>query len=151
MVPRVAPYFVFCFLFATSILIGQTTKKVAEHIVLGECVTHLKIDLPASQVELRTTKSSRILVETSVTLSVSNEHLLDYLAQTGRYNLRPIEDKTNHTLTLTKNQKLSSGVLIVKGKEVREDFVYTIYVPSSKIDLMNVEVQDDGVVGYIGD
>lgn len=149
MISRIAPYLAFCFLFIASILMGQTNKKVAEHIVLGEGITYLKINLPANQVELKTTKGSRILVETTITLSTTNEHLLDYLIQTGRYNLRPIEDKTTHTLTLKKNQQLSNGVLIVKGKEVKEEFIYTIYIPSDQINLMNVETQEDGMVGYI--
>ncbi len=107
MIYKAIPTFLVLILFTTSLLVGQTSKKMAEHIALVECVTKLKIELPQNKVDLRSTKGSRILVETNVSLSLSNEHLLGYLIETGRYNLKTTVDNTNHTMTLSVNTKLN--------------------------------------------
>lgn len=89
----------------------------------------LKIDIEGAEVELKETKGTRILVETSIELSLPNEALLNFVVEQGRYELTKSVDAMSRQLSL--QSKKNKNVIVVRGETCREKVVYTIYVPNT--------------------
>lgn len=89
----------------------------------------IKIDIEGAKVILKETKGTRILVETSIELSLPNNALLNFVVESGRYELTKTVDATSRQLFLS--SKKNKNVIVVKGETCLEKVVYTIYVPSS--------------------
>lgn len=94
-----------------------------------EGVNQVKLDLGSSQVDVRETKGSRVLVEITASANVPNESMMNFLVESGRYELLAETDLSNGTLILSK--KKDNNVIIIKGKECIEELSYVIYIPSS--------------------
>lgn len=108
---------------------SQVGKALHKTITVEEGITQLQLDLVGT-VEVQATKSSRILIEVKVKLEeTTNERLLEYLVNSGRYDFVQRVDKTTGMLTIT--NKKNSNVVMVKGKECKETFEYVIHVPDN--------------------
>jgi len=112
--------FTACFAFAQS-------TDVAHETVNAQGVEQVKFDLGTKDVIIKTTKGSRIIVESRVTISLSNETLLKYLIDSGRYGVESAIDASTGVMTIAR--KRTKNVLIVKGQECEEKFSFTIFLP----------------------
>ena len=78
-------------------------------------------------IEIRETKGSRIIVETVISLESDNAALLDYLANSGRYDILQSVSEAESMITLTSKER--TNVIIIKGKECNEEIKYVVYLP----------------------
>ncbi|MCH2022445.1 MAG: hypothetical protein MK207_08210 [Saprospiraceae bacterium] len=85
------------------------------------------IDIKGDEVEIKETKGTRILVETLVKLSLPNEALLNFVIESGRYQL--IKKYNSSTRELSLKSKKNRNIIIVKGNECQEEIKYKIYIP----------------------
>ena len=115
-------------LFISSLCFSQVSKKTYQTIMTGNAES-IKIDIEGAKVDLKETKGTRILVETSVQLSLPNEALLNFVVESGRYELTKTVDATSRQLSLS--SKKNKNVIVVKGETCKEKIVYTIYVPNT--------------------
>lgn len=105
---------------------GQLAKKTSQTIEIGKAET-LRLDVPNAKILWRTTKGKRIIIETSVELSVPNEALLNFIINNGRYELLcQINERTKQMILSSKRNR---NMLIIKGEECKEQVTYTIFVP----------------------
>jgi hypothetical protein len=107
---------------------GQVTKTLHQTFTL-DAAEKVSINVVAKKVEMKETKGSRILVETKVTISLPNDRLLDFVCNSGRYDLIKIADASTRELTIS--SKKTNDILIIKGEECVEVLEYTIYMPIS--------------------
>jgi hypothetical protein len=115
-------------LFSSS-LFAQATASVNEIISVANIET-INLDLDSDDIEIKETKGSRIIIESHIKLTtVSNNAMLDFLVNSGRYALENKTDATTQTLNITR--KKEKNVLLVKGKECEEIIRYNILVPAS--------------------
>jgi hypothetical protein len=121
--------FAIVFLFTYSICFAQATASTNQTISVGSSAS-LQLDLRSEDIEIKRTKSSRVVVELHVTLSnMTNNALLEYLVKSGRYELITSMDAANRTLTI--KRKVNSNVVLVKGRECTENIHYVVLVPES--------------------
>ena len=85
------------------------------------------LDVPPANVTIKTTKGSRIIVESSIKLSVPNERLLQFLVKANRYQLQPKYKAEDQLLLL--QQKRPESAVVIRGEEVLEKVHYTLYLP----------------------
>lgn len=116
---------IFCALI-TCLCFGQVSKKTFQ-TVIAENTETLRLDIKDATVELKETKGSRLLIETSIKLSVPNEALLNFVISNGRYKLTQTIDASNRELIL--GSKKDKNVILVKGEICAEEVTYVIYVP----------------------
>lgn len=93
----------------------------------AKSATHIDFAVPSHQVAVKTTKGSRIIVESKVKLSTPNERLLKFLVDTKRYELQHAHNTQKQLLTI-KRPKVK-GAVMVKGEEIQETVYYTLYLP----------------------
>ena len=116
------------FLLGLNCSFGQVSKKTHQTIILGNAEA-IKISIKDATVEIKETKGTRILIETSILLSVPNEALLDFVIENGRYELVQIMDEASRELSI--ESKKDNNVIVVKGETCKEHITYTIYVPAN--------------------
>jgi predicted adenine nucleotide alpha hydrolase (AANH) superfamily ATPase len=112
--------------FAFSFSMAQASE-VAHETIMAQGIEQVKFDLGTKNIEVKRTKGSRIIVESSVKISIPNANLLKYLVKSGRYQLETSIDAATSTLTISR--KKNTNVLIVKGKECEEELTYTVLLP----------------------
>jgi hypothetical protein len=116
-----------CFLLSGTAF-GQVSKTLHQTFTL-DGAEKVNVNVVGKNVELKETKGSRILVETKVTISLPNPRLLDFVANSGRYDLLKTVDAGTRELTIA--SKKSNDVIVVKGQECSEVLEYVIYLPES--------------------
>jgi hypothetical protein len=105
---------------------GQMAKKTSQTVEIGKAET-LRLDVPNAKILWRSTQGKRIIIETSVELSVPNEALLNFIINNGRYELLcQINERTKQMVLSSKRNR---NLLIIKGEECKEQVTYTIFVP----------------------
>lgn len=114
----------FAFNFGTA-----QASEVAHETILAQGIEQVKFDLDTKNIEVKRTKGSRIIVESSIKISIPNPTLLKYLVKSNRYQLETSIDAATSTMTIAR--KKNTNVLIVKGKECTEEFKYTIFLPEN--------------------
>lgn len=129
-----------------TIVYGQLTKTLGSTIQVISDTKTLEVNILNSDVVLKTTKSSRIIVETEVKTTLNNPKILDYLCITGRYDLKIINDKTTNSIIISAPN--NHEALIIKGKEMEEHVIYTLHVPKK---LLNDIVLPDNVELLVAD
>ena len=127
------------FLLTFSLSFGQASN-VSQEMLNTEGATELILDLGTADITIKSTKGSRIIIESLITIATPNEKMLSYLISAGRYKLEVSHDPTLGTLTITPKGNLN--VLLVKGEECTETFSYTVFVPET----MNMTSTDTTVV-----
>lgn len=122
--------FILLFFTVFSAAFGQTSQTLQESYTIEADITQLVLDLGDGQVEIRNTAASRVSVETIVQVSnLSNERMLSFLIEQGRYTLTTEKDNSRGKMTIGHNK--TRNVLIVKGEQCHETLTYIVYVPSS--------------------
>lgn len=106
----------------------QVSKTLHQTFTL-DAAEKVNVNVVAKKIEMKETKGSRILVETKVTISLPNDRLLDFVCNSGRYDLTKTMDATTRELTIS--SKKTNDVIVVKGEECVEVLEYTIYMPAS--------------------
>lgn len=107
---------------------AQVSKTIHQTFTL-DAAEQVNINVVGKKVEMKETKGSRILVETKITISLPNDRLLDFVCNSGRYDL--IKTLNASTRELTISSKKSNDVIMIKGEECQEVLEYTIYIPTS--------------------
>ncbi len=107
---------------------SQVTKTLHQTFTL-DAAEKVNINVVAKKIDLKETKGSRILIETKITISLPNARLLDFVSNSGRYDLVKTVDATTRELTIT--SKKTNDVIVVKGEECHEILEYTIYMPET--------------------
>lgn len=116
----------FC-LFVTCLCFGQIKKKAYETIVTDN-VEVVRVNIQGASVIFKETKGTRILVETSIKLSVPNPALLSFVIERGRYKLMQTRESSTRELIL--EAKKNKNAILVKGELCAEEVAYTIYIPT---------------------
>ncbi len=111
-------------------------KQTLHRTFVADDVTQLQLNLGSSNIEIRETKGSRVVVEMTVAADVPNEAMMNFLVEQKRYELEQELNLQSGTLTLSSKKNLN--VLMVKGKECVESVSYVIYLPT-KIKHAGVE------------
>lgn len=114
---------------AFSVSFAQATASTNQMINSGT-ISSLELDLRSENIEIKSTKGSRIIIESHVTLeNMNNNNMLEYLIKAGRYELITSIDASSKTLTI--QRKINSNVILVKGQECTEKLRYVVLVPAS--------------------
>lgn len=108
---------------------GQASKNVHQLFAMKEGIEKLNISLPPSDIQIKKVKGSRIRVEVTIKLETPNLNLLEYMINQGRYQL--VQETNSLETELTIKLKENKNIIIIKGKECKENLSYTIYVPES--------------------
>lgn len=87
----------------------------------------IQLDVPSDAIVIKTTKGSRIIVESNVRLSTPNENLMQFLVKTKRYELTHEYNAERKLLTLKRPRPESA--VVYQGEEVEEYIKYTLYLP----------------------
>jgi len=116
-------------LFLSCGLFAQATGSSNEVITVSN-ITTVNLDLESDNIEIKETKGSRVIIESHITLeSINNMTLLDFLINSGRYDLENRVDAVTHSLTITR--KKTKNVLLVKGEDCKESIRYVILIPET--------------------
>lgn len=104
-------------------------KQTLHRTFVLDNVSQVKLNLNTTNVEYRETKGSRVLVEMTISAEVPNETMMNFLIENGRYELITENDATTSTLVLTAPKP--ANVIIIKGKECKEEISYVVYLPAA--------------------
>jgi ethanolamine utilization protein EutA (predicted chaperonin) len=113
-----------CFDFCAA----QVSKKTYQTIIAGNAES-VRVNIEGAEVQLKETKGTRILVETLIQLSVPNEALLDFVVESGRYELTQTMDQSTRELAI--ESKKDKNVIVVKGEQCEEHITYVVYIPTT--------------------
>lgn len=111
----------------SSSCLAQASKKIVQLHQLPNHIVNLHLQLPSNKIKLIKTKSSRVSVETTIHLDAGSPPLLDYLINSGRYDLEATMDANQSSMALFLPK--SSKSIIIKGALCEENISYTIHVP----------------------
>jgi len=120
-------YNLLMFLTTWSIAQSELTTTTQAHLIYAADIEKFHLEIDANLVELKSTKSKRIIIEQKIATSISNEKILQYIIKQRRYDITKIVDRTTNTV-IVQAPKLSN-TLIIKGELIIEAFHYIIYVP----------------------
>lgn len=123
---------ILCFLlvfFCAQVAVDAQVDKVIHQTFEVGAAKKINITVTGERVDIRPTKGSRVLVETTVELSNANARLLDYIVNNGRYDLVSTQNQTNNELELSSIK--TRNVIMIRGKECKEKISYVIYIPES--------------------
>jgi hypothetical protein len=115
-------------LFAVSNSYSQATLKFNQTFASQDAIK-INMDVDSDNIQIKTIKGSRIVVETLIKISSSNTRLLEFIADGGRYNLDKSFDSRKSELNLI--SKKNKDIIRIKGETITEEFVYVIYVPET--------------------
>ena len=104
------------------------SKRILHQTLAVEEAQRLVINLFAQEIDIKETKGSRIFVEIHISLHTPNERLLDYMINSGRYQVIQ-KTKGQPPVSYLESPK-TNQILLVKGEEVLEELRYVIFVPS---------------------
>ena len=121
-------------------LCAQSTKTIHQTFTLDES-NNVDINVVGKNIEIRETKGSRVLVEITIQISDPNERLLDFLVNSGRYNLDKTVESSQGKLKIA--SKRTNNVVMIKGKECYEQISYIFYVPNSIKYVNNSTTEED--------
>lgn len=121
-------YTAIAFLLVIANSYAQATLKFNQTFASMNAVKVL-MDVESEHIQVKTIKGTRIVVETLIKISSPNNRLLEFIAESGRYDLEKKFDDNQHHLTLI--SKKNKDVITIKGKEISEEFTYIIYVPEA--------------------
>lgn len=107
---------------------SQVSKTLHQTFTL-DAAEKVNINVVAKKIEMKETKGSRILVETKVNISLPNDRLLDFICNSGRYDLIKTVDASTRELTIS--SKKTNDIIVVRGEECLETLEYVIYMPAS--------------------
>ncbi|MFK7798784.1 MAG: hypothetical protein AB8E82_15140 [Aureispira sp.] len=116
------------------LLIGITSSMAQASLTFNQTfstlnATALELQLNSQNIQIKSTKGSRIIVEAAVKLSSPNYNLLEFMHKSGRYELKQQLDANRKVLTLS--LKRLNSVMVIKGEEIQETIDYTIYLPNT--------------------
>jgi hypothetical protein len=104
-------------------------KQTLHRTFVLDNVNQVKLNLNTTNIEYRETKGSRVLVEMTISAEVPNETMMNFLIENGRYELVTQNDATTSTLVI--NAPKPANVIVIKGKECKEEVSYIVYLPST--------------------
>jgi hypothetical protein len=133
----------FCLLFFVFLAFaakGQMTKTIHQTFTLDDAKS-VDINVVGKNIEIRETKGSRVMVEITIQISDPNERLLDFIINSGRYNLDKTIDVAQGRLKIA--SKRTNNVIMVKGKECYEQLSYIFYVPAAVKYVNNSTTEED--------
>jgi hypothetical protein len=102
-------------------------KQTIHRTFVAEDITQVQLNLGTANIEIRETKGSRVLVEITIGADVPSEAMMNFLIENKRYDLE--QELNAQTSTLILSSKKNLNVLMVKGKECKEELSYVIYLP----------------------
>ena len=104
---------------------AQSSAKSSTHqAIVTDGVKTVRFNIDPSLVEVRSTRSTRVMVESNITMNASAA-LLDYTMKTGRYDLVPVT--VGDVMTISPAERKQT--IIIRGEIITEDVTYVIYVP----------------------
>ncbi len=119
---------------------AQVCQTIAHAYTIDTEITQLILDLENNaKVEIRKTAASRVSIEVTIKAQVPNDKMLSFLVEQGRYAHETTADNGKGTLKIA--NKKNKTVLMVKGQEVKEEFVYIVYVPNQIQFVKNISGQ----------
>ncbi|MBL4649492.1 MAG: hypothetical protein JKY03_07140 [Aureispira sp.] len=133
----IAKYFCLLVLFSLPIILSAQVSTYLNQSFNIEAAQFISIQVNSTNLKIKYTQGTRILVETKVSLSIDNLTLLHFITQKGRYDLIKKLDANTKCLKLVPKNK--QNLILIKGKELQENISYTIYIPQKMafVDLAN--------------
>ncbi|MCP4438020.1 MAG: hypothetical protein GY810_03675 [Aureispira sp.] len=130
----------------STISFAQASKNIHQLFTMKESIEKLNINVPSSNIQIKKVKSSRIRVEITVKLETPNLNMLEFLIDKGRYEL--VQETNNLETELSISSKKNNNVIIIKGKECKEELSYIVYIPESieQVSAMSLETGERAVV-----
>lgn len=129
--------FFFIFLITVGTRLSCTTAQIGGFTMIKsvERVTHqafetdeiskVRFNIDPDIIEVRSTRSSRVLVETTIEMNSPSMPLLEYAISIGRYELESVVE--DGVMTITPRPR--THAIIIKGKEIKENLKYMIMIP----------------------
>ena len=105
------------------------SQTIHRTYVIEANINQIKLNLNSTNIQNRETKGSRVMVEMLISADVPNESMMNFLIENGRYELNSQNDMSTSTLTLSSVKP--ANVIVVKGKECKEEVSYIVYLPST--------------------
>jgi hypothetical protein len=90
---------------------------------------NVDLDVKSNDIIIKTIKGSRIVIEMLINISSPNMNLLEFIAEGGRYDLK--KSFNDETQTLILSAKKHTDIITIKGKEIKEEVSYVIYLPET--------------------
>ncbi|CAA6825982.1 MAG: Unknown protein [uncultured Aureispira sp.] len=130
-------YFCFLMLFNLPILLSAQVSTSLNQSFKTDAAQSISIQVNSPNLKIVYIKGRRVLVETTVSVSIENSTLLHFMTQKGRYDL--IQELDENTKCLNIIPKNKQNLILVKGEKLKENISYTIYIPEEMafIDLAN--------------
>lgn len=127
----------FLMLFSLPLVLSAQASTSLNQSFDIDAAQSISIQVNSPNLKIEYTQGTRVLVETSINISIDNATLLNFIAQKGRYDLiKKLDSNTNCLQLVPKNKQ---DLILVKGKKLQENISYTIYIPKELafVDLAN--------------
>lgn len=112
---------------STGFTMIKKVEKVTHQAFKTDEITKVRFNIDPDVIEVRSTRSSRVLVETTIEMGTPSMPLLEYAIGTGRYELESVVEGGIMTIT----PKPRKHAIVIKGQEVSENLKYVIMVPEA--------------------
>ncbi|MCH2044921.1 MAG: hypothetical protein MK212_12455 [Saprospiraceae bacterium] len=111
----------------TGFTMIKKVEKVTHQAFKTDEIVKVRFNIDPDIIEVRSTRSSRVLVETTIEMGSPSMPLLEYAIGTGRYELESVVEGGIMTIT----PKPRKHDIVIKGERVPENLKYVIMVPES--------------------
>jgi len=111
------------FMYETGL--AQGVRRVSHQAFVTTEASSVRFQIDPSVVEVRSTKGSRVMVETNIHMNVKSMPLLDFAIGTGRYELE--SEMQGSILVITPKERVHP--IMMKGEPVEETVTYILFMP----------------------
>lgn len=107
---------------------GQAQRVIHSLLKIDRSCRTLTLEIDSDNIEIRKTSGSRIMMETHVKIGHHNESILKFMSQSGRYDFVLTYDQQEARAYL-KPASPNQPKIQLRGKAIREELSFVIYVP----------------------
>lgn len=112
-------------LFLSTTLVAQGVRRVSHQAFVTTEASSVRINIDPSLIEVRSTKGSRVMIETNIHMNVKSMPLLDFAIGTGRYEL---ESEMQGSILVIEPKERTHPIMM-KGEPVEETVTYVLFMP----------------------
>jgi len=112
-------------LFLSTTTAAQGVRRVSHQAFVTTEASSVRFNIDPSLIEVRSTKGSRVMVETNIHMNVKSMPLLDFAIGTGRYEL---ESEMQGSILVIKPKERTHPIMM-KGEPVEETVTYILFMP----------------------
>lgn len=105
---------------------GMVKRGSHQAILVPEGAALVRLEIDPELVEIRSTRSHRVIVESTISMSGSMA-LLDYAISVGRYEM---EASLEGNVLVVRPKPFKQDI-IIRGEVIRESVRYVVYIPEA--------------------